>query len=625
MFFFIFSTVYFNEQVVQVKETESIQYVLTIPGVALIVFTVFFISYAHSIFIKRRKSEFGLFLTLGMSSRDIGKLLLIENCVIAFASIVSGILAGIIFSKLFFLLLINVVGIQEILFHINSNMLTYTIAVFLVVFFVAIGRSLFFVLKRNVAISLKSDKTAESIKLKSPLIGGMGAIILIGSIIGLYFMYTDPIAGGEYLLLWTLSTLLGLYIIIYQFTSFFIELAKKNKPYYYRRLLYLTSLDYKFKQLTSVLMLVTVMIMVTILYSTIILYTYTLTEEEAIDENPYDIAFIQTESKNNLDKEELYSIVDKRENPVQKHLKVPIYSYYQKETYTNWTNVYNFMALDQFNKLTSSKMKLQNNEYLYYINDDPTNLDGSEYEQDHVLPFTDKNSYTLKGVVIEKNINYVSNLYDFIILSNYQYALLKERVDGFESTIHFINVVDWKNTGNVVEKLSQRFKNSNENTPPIKNRRVDSTSEEDLLQIASKIEDYNRNKNSNGILFFVTTILSVTFFFGSFILLYLNLFSGLEKEKEKYKKLNNIGITTKEVKQTISKEITTLFFFPTIMGTILAFLYIVAIARDVGGIMENPQILLHFLIVAGIYHVIQIGFYLYSRKKMFFVLLHNSK
>ncbi|MEH7391946.1 ABC transporter permease, partial [Bacillus sp. JJ1474] len=60
-------------------------------------------------------------------------------------------------------------------------------------------------------------------------------------------------------------------------------------------------------------------------------------------------------------------------------------------------------------------------------------------------------------------------------------------------------------------------------------------------QISSRIEDYNRNKNSNGILFFVTTILSVIFFFGSFILLYLNLFSDVEKEKEKYKKLDNIG------------------------------------------------------------------------------------
>ncbi|MCC3359472.1 ABC transporter permease [Bacillus sp. REN16] len=624
MFFFIFSSVYFNQQVVQVKKTESIQYVLTVPGVALIVFTVFFISYAHSIFIKRRKSEFGLFMTLGMSNRDIGKLLLLENGIIAFASLASGILGGTIFSRLFFLVLMGSVGIQGISFHLTSKMFLYTIVIFLLVFLVAVGRSLFFVLKQNVVLSLKSDKIAESINMKSPLIGVIGMAIVIGSILGLYYTYTDPIAGGEYLLLWTLSTMLGLYMSIYQFTSFFIEIAKKNKSFYYRRLLLLTSLDYKFKQLTSILMLVTVMIMVTILYSTINLFTYMLAEKDAIEGNPYDIAFIQTENKNNLGKEELYSIIDQKDNPIQKHLVIPIYSHYQKQTYSNLTNVYSFMALDQYNKLTSSNMELQDKEFLYYINDDPKNTDGNEYYQNNAFSFPDESRpYTLKEIIVEKHINLISSVQDINILNNSQLEQLKNSLDVFESNIHLINVVNWKKSSDVVDKLSEEFKNYNETTPPINDIRVENTSEEFLFQVASKVEDYNRNKNSNGILFYVTTILSVIFFLGSFILLYLNLFSEIEKEQEKFKKLNNIGITRKEIKQIISKEITILFFFPTIVGTTLAFLFIVAMAKDIGGVVENPQILLHFLIVTGIYHFIQMGFYLYARKKMFFSLTHE--
>lgn len=341
-------------------------------------------------------------------------------------------------------------------------------------------------------------------------------------------------------------------------------------------------------------------------------------EKEAIEGNPYDIAFLQTESKNNLDIEELYSIVDQKNNPVQKHLVVPIYSYYQKQNNSNWPNVYNFMSLDQFNKFTSSENDLQDKEFLYYINEDPKYTDASEYYLNNGFPFIDgKQSYKLKEIIVEKNINILSNLQDFIIVGNPQFKQLKNSLDGFESNIHLINVVNWKETTNVVDKLGEKFKTYNENTPPITDIRVEDNSEESLFRISSKVEDYNRNKNSNGILFFVTTILSVIFFFGSFILLYLNLFSEIEKEKEKYKKLNNIGVTAKEVKQIISKEITTLFFLPTFVGTTLAFLYIVAMAKDIGGVMENPQILLHFLIVAGIYHLIQIGFYLYARKKMF--------
>lgn len=624
MFFFIFSSLYFNEDIVQVKKTESIQYVLTVPGVALIVFTVFFISYAHSIFIKRRKSEFGLLMTLGMSNRDIGKLLLLENGVIGFTSLISGILGGIIFSRYFFLLLINSVGLQGVTFHLNSKMFLYTLIIFVLIFSTAVGRSLFFVLKQNIIVNLKSDKIAESIQTKSPLMGGLGAVIIIGSILGLYYTYTDPIRGGEFLFIWTLSTLMGLYISIYQFTSFFVEIAKKNKSYYYRRLLLLTSLDYKFKKMTSIIMLVTVMVMVTILYSTITLFTYTLTEKQAINENPYDIAFIQTEDKNNLDWDELYSIADQENNPIQKHLVIPIYSHYQKQVYNDWTNIYNFMSVDEFNKLSSKEWILRDKEFLYYINGDPKSMDGSEYYQNNAYPLTKEDqSYTLKEIIVERDINLLSNMQDMIIVGNHQLEKIKNSLSGSESKIHLINVTDWKSSIHMVDKLEEEFKVYNENTPPIDDIRVENTSEEYLLQIASKIKDYDRNKNSNGILFFVITILSVIFFFGSFILLYLNLFSEVEKEKEKFKKLHSIGITSKEVKKIISKEITTVFFLPTIVGTTIAFFYILAMAKDVGGVMENPHILLHFLIVAGTYHFIQLGFYLYSRKKMFVTLLKN--
>lgn len=116
MFFFMFSTVFFNEQIVQVRKLTGIEDALKIPVVALVVFTILFISYAHSIFMKKRRSEFGLFMTLGMSNRDISKLLLLENGVIALLSILTGLLAGTIFSRLFFLLLMEIVGLQGVPF-----------------------------------------------------------------------------------------------------------------------------------------------------------------------------------------------------------------------------------------------------------------------------------------------------------------------------------------------------------------------------------------------------------------------------------------------------------------------------------------------------------------------------
>lgn len=622
MFFFMFSTVYFNERVVQAKELEGVRDALIVPAVALIAFTVFFISYAHNIFMKRRRSEFGLFMTLGMSHRDIAKLLLLENGVIALISIFSGILGGAVFSRLFFLLLMNSTGLQKIPFHLNSKMFLYSIIAFLCVFLAAVGKSLFLTLKRDVIQSLKSNKVAETIKMKSPMLGGLGLLIMFGGLLLLYFTFSD--ATGGYLLLWTIIVLTGLYMSLYQCTSFFIELAKKNKPYYYRSLLLLTSLDYKFKQLTSILMLVTVMIMVTIFYSTLILTFYNSSEKKAIENNPYDIAFTQTKTKNNIPLEELYSIIDKKENRIKQHLEVPILTYYQR--HSEWDVHYNyvFMPVDQFNQLTSDNRNVQNKEYIYFINTDPEYGESdSDYDRDITLTIgNEQATYSLKETIIKNKINLFIGLHDILVVSNAEWEYLKNNLDGFESTIHLINVEDWKRTINVIKELEKRFKTYNQSTPPIADLRTEYTSEEELLAIASKAGDYHSNKSSNGVMFFVITFLSIIFFFGTFILLYLNLFADIEREQEKYKKLYKIGITLIDVKRLITQELMTLFFLPTILGTALAFLYIVILATDVGGILKNPDILLYFFTIAAIYHGIQIGYFLYARKKM---LLHLTK
>jgi len=621
MLFFLFSTLFFNDDIVQVKETESIQYVLTVPGIALITFTVFFISHAHNIFIKRRKSEFGLFMTLGMTNREVSKLLILENGIIGILSLVTGIVAGSLFSRIFFYLLTSSIGINTISYHLNIEMFLYTIIIYLIVFVVTVGRTFFLIFNQNIVLTLKSDRVSEEIKMKSPLLGSVGIVIIFISILGLYFTYNGT-NGGNYLLIWTVTTLMGLYLSINQFTSFFIDLIKKNRTYYYQQMLPLSSLDYKFKQLTSILMLITVMMMVTILYSTIILFTYTETAKQAMKENPYDIAFFQTESKNNLSEEELFSIVNQTENPIQEHLELSIYSFFQKQPYSGSSNVYHIMSVQDFNKLTSNQIELGNKEFIYYINEELENNDS-----DHALKFTFPNvelkeNYTQIKTIVEKNINNVSK--EFILVNNFEMEQLKNKLDGFESTIHLINVANWKETFEVVEKLQESFATFNENTPPIIEGNAEGISEEYLFRIASKVEDYNRNKNTNGILFFVTSFLCVLFFIGSFVILYLNLFSNIDKEKAKVKKLYNIGVTTLELKRMISKELKPIFFVPTIIGTILALLFMTGMATDIGGIVQNPEVLVHFLVVSGIYHFIQIGFYLYARKKMFLNLIHKS-
>lgn len=619
MFFFMYATVYFNERIVEVKELESIQDALAIPGVALIVFTVFFINYAHRIFTRRRRKEFGLLMTLGMSNRDIVRLLLVENGVIAAASIASGLLAGTVFSRLFFLVLMNSAGMGQVPFHLSFEMFGYSIAAFMIVFLVSVGITLYLTLFRSLSDSLKSDRVAESIKLRSPLLGGFGVALVIGSGLMLYFTYlneANPGGDGLTLLVWTIALLFGLYIALSQSMSFFIEMAKKHKPFYYRKLLFLTSLEYKFKQLTAILMLVTVMGMVTIFYTTLLLFIYSATEKQVVENHPYDIAFVETETKDNILEKELVSIFEG--NPIKENLTIQLFDYHEEDPYwEDLINRYTFMPLSDFHRLTGSSKVVGEGEYIYFHNQMPEYAGGDSIYENGLTLEKGNIKLTLKDSIVEKQVNHLSYpLTDFLVVNDAEYEKLRNRLAEEEASIHLLNVEDWKESEAAVAELEKKLLEHNQSTPLFNNVYYSYLTEEELFKPSSRIADYNYQRNSSGIMFFVSTFISVLFFLGSFILLYLNVFSNIEQDKEKYRKLYKIGITKKEIQRLIAGELKVLFFFAPLLGTAVAFHYIVVFAKDAGGIMQNPSFFIHFLTIAGIYLVIQTGYYFYAKRKM---------
>ena len=103
MTFFMYSTLMFNDKLSNSDQlAKGALDTLKIPSVSLGLFSIVFISYAHSTFIRGRKKEFGLFMNLGMSISDIRKIILYENILIGVAAIILGIISGLVFSRLFF-------------------------------------------------------------------------------------------------------------------------------------------------------------------------------------------------------------------------------------------------------------------------------------------------------------------------------------------------------------------------------------------------------------------------------------------------------------------------------------------------------------------------------------------
>lgn len=102
--FYMFNSIYAQQELMEVTETinksmQLLRQTLSIISVFVAVVMGFLIVYANNFFIKRRKREIGVYLTLGMNRRSISIILILETFVIAIGALVIGLILGIFGSQ----------------------------------------------------------------------------------------------------------------------------------------------------------------------------------------------------------------------------------------------------------------------------------------------------------------------------------------------------------------------------------------------------------------------------------------------------------------------------------------------------------------------------------------------
>ena len=102
--FYAFNSIDAQQSMLQISESQNnmVKSLVSIIGYISIFISIilaFLILYANRFLIKRRKKEFGIYMTLGMRKNDIAKILTIETLIIGIFSLAVGLLAGIFVSQ----------------------------------------------------------------------------------------------------------------------------------------------------------------------------------------------------------------------------------------------------------------------------------------------------------------------------------------------------------------------------------------------------------------------------------------------------------------------------------------------------------------------------------------------
>lgn len=98
--FYMFNSLDSQEAMLQVSSStkQIIKLMINMLGMVSVFIAVilgFLIVYANNFLISRRKKEFGIYMTLGMSKKQISKILLFETIFVGIISLVVGLIIGI--------------------------------------------------------------------------------------------------------------------------------------------------------------------------------------------------------------------------------------------------------------------------------------------------------------------------------------------------------------------------------------------------------------------------------------------------------------------------------------------------------------------------------------------------
>ena len=154
--------------------------------IILVLFSWFFIFYSMKAFLEARSKEFIILFQLGMEKKQFSKLIFLETLIIGTISIVLGIIFGYSFSKFFFMIVREILILEELPLYLSWKPFLLTITVYLSAFIIISIFSVQFGPERMNMKYLKKAKISRSLvnySKKKAIIGI--AFIVIGYVLAL--------------------------------------------------------------------------------------------------------------------------------------------------------------------------------------------------------------------------------------------------------------------------------------------------------------------------------------------------------------------------------------------------------------------------------------------------------
>ena len=213
-------------------------------------FAVIFLFYTNSFLMRRRQKEFGLYNMLGMGKGHLSIVLFWENLILFVISMVAGLLGGILLSKMAELCLVTVLnGKIDYTLYINWEAFVDTWIIFVPVFAMIFIKSLIKIRQSSAVALLKSEIVGEKPPRANYLFGIAGIIILAAA----YYIalkIENPLIAMAWFFIAVCLVIVGTYLLFISGSVMLCKLLQRNKRYYYQKnhFVSVSSMTYRMKR-----------------------------------------------------------------------------------------------------------------------------------------------------------------------------------------------------------------------------------------------------------------------------------------------------------------------------------------------------------------------------------------
>lgn len=602
-------------------------YIKTIMGMGVYIiafFSLIFLFYTNSFIIKRRKREIGVYNILGMEKRHIARVLFIETVYVAVLAIAGGLLVGIGSSKLILMMLYRLLDVEEnVIFVVTKAGITYAIPYFCILYLLIFGYNLLQIRLSNPVALLHGSNVGEK-EPKTKIVMTVLGLVCIGIAYYISFTTENPLKVLTLFFVAVILVIVGTYFLFTAGSIALLKLLRRDKLFYYNKKHFsaVSGLLYRMKQnaagLASICVLATmVLVMVSITVS-----LYAGVDDELYTRYPQELCVYLNYGTPGMSKEgiaqEIRQEVEKQGRTITKsciYEKIPAFT-------TNDGTEFSAVTQKEYNG-NQTVLYLVTREDLLQMDDSLQAEAVQPVKSGSVRIYGGPTAYTADTVSLWGNAFSVesSELYQndddmhkINMLKGCYYVMFdsEETIKSVYSTygdgpIDVNGVIGFDYDGSKGEKIAC-YQTVDSQLERIKA----SAGEENRIDLYAESRAWNETEvyALYGGLFFLGAFLGIMFLIVTVMLIFYKQISEGYEDKERYVIMEKVGMSSEEVKESITSQIRIVFFLPLVVAAIHE-LAAFPIVRRLLALLNLTNVRLYvicmgitFLLFSAIYYIV---------------------